>query len=105
ILLLALPAVVSAQALQINPATLSGGVVGASYPIQILGATGGTSPYGSTTAPVGPNSNCSVPTSASRWCVAGGSFPAGLTLSTTGSIGGTPTTATGGPSIFVVRLT
>jgi uncharacterized protein (TIGR03437 family) len=60
---------------------LAGGMVGLGYS-QTLGATGGTPPY--------------------TWSVSSGSLPAGLTLSSSGTISGTPTTA--GTSSFTVRV-
>jgi len=59
-------------ALKLTTATLANGTVGSSYSAT-LQASGGTSPY--------------------KWSVASGSLPAGLTLSTTGTISGTPTIA------------
>jgi beta-glucanase (GH16 family) len=59
-------------ALKLTTATLAKGTVGTAYSAA-LAATGGTSPY--------------------KWSVASGSLPAGLTLSSTGTISGTPKTA------------
>jgi hypothetical protein len=60
---------------------LPGGVVGVAY-TQTFAATGGTSPY--------------------QWLVSAGALPTGLTLSATGSLTGTPTTA--GTFNFTVRV-
>jgi hypothetical protein len=68
--------------LSITTAALPGGTVGASYSAT-LAASGGTTPY--------------------TWSLASGTLPPGLTLSATGSISGTPTTA--GTSTFTVRVT
>jgi len=56
----------------INTSTLANGTVGSSYSAALT-ATGGTSPY--------------------KWSLASGSLPAGLALSTSGTISGTPTAA------------
>ncbi len=66
----------------ITTTTLPGGTVGTSYSQQ-LSAAGGATPY--------------------AWTIASGSLPAGLTLSASGVISGTPTAA-GSPS-FTVRVT
>ena len=69
----------------ITTTSLPGGEVGAPYS-QNLGATGGVQPYG-------------------NWTVSSGSLPPGLTLnSSTGVIGGTPTTTTGSPFSFSVTV-
>jgi uncharacterized protein (TIGR03437 family) len=60
---------------------LAGGAVGIGYS-QTLAATGGSPPY--------------------TWSVAGGSLPAGLTLSSSGTISGTPTAV--GTSNFTARV-
>ena len=65
--------------LTITTSSLPNGVVSVPYS-QNLAATGGTTPY--------------------TWTLATGSLPAGLTLSSSGAIGGTPTTA-GSPSFTV----
>lgn len=84
----ALPAINGAEppppppALDITTTSLSNGMVGITYSAQVS-ANGGTSPY--------------------TWSLAAGSLPAGLSLSTAGVIGGTPTTA--GTSSFSVRVT
>ncbi|MBV8818497.1 MAG: putative Ig domain-containing protein, partial [Acidobacteriaceae bacterium] len=67
--------IIVATALTQNPQTLPNGVVGVAYPGATLTATGGTPPY--------------------SWSLAGGSnpLPPGLSLSSTGAISGTPTTA------------
>ncbi|HHY65621.1 MAG TPA: IPTL-CTERM sorting domain-containing protein, partial [Alicyclobacillus sp.] len=62
----------AAQALSINTQSLPNGTVGSDYAAS-LDASGGTSPY--------------------TWTVVNGSLPDGLTLSTDGTISGTPTTA------------
>ena len=59
--------------LSITTSALANGTVGAAY-TQTLTATGGTLPY--------------------TWTLVSGALPAGLTLSSTGTISGTPTTAT-----------
>jgi large repetitive protein len=64
--------VITAPPLAITTIDLAGGKVGVSY-AQSLGATGGTPPY--------------------DWRISQGSLPDGLTLSTSGTIAGTPTTA------------
>ncbi|MFZ1904252.1 MAG: putative Ig domain-containing protein [Steroidobacteraceae bacterium] len=58
--------------LVISTTSLPGGQVGAAYSATLT-ATGGTSPYG--------------------WSITSGSLPAGLSLSSSGAISGTPTTA------------
>jgi predicted extracellular nuclease len=65
-----------------NPATLPGGTIGLPYNTSLT-ATGGTAPY--------------------SFIVTAGSLPAGLTLSSTGSITGTP--AVLGSSTFTVQVT
>ncbi|WP_321472203.1 Ig domain-containing protein [uncultured Paludibaculum sp.] len=70
-------------ALQITtPSALPAATPGLAYS-QILSVSGGSSPY--------------------NWSLAGGSMPTGLTLSTTGLLSGTPTTA--GTFNFVTRVT
>ncbi len=66
----------------ITTTTLPGAVVGTGYSAALT-ATGGTSPY--------------------SWAVVGGSLPAGLTLSPSGSITGTPSAQ--GSATFTVRAT
>ena len=66
------PATASVAPLQIGTVALAGGTVGTAYSAT-LSATGGTSPY--------------------TWSLASGSLPAGLTLSSSGVISGTPTAA------------
>jgi len=66
----------------ITTTTLPGGTVGTSYSQQ-LSAAGGATPY--------------------SWTLASGSLPAGLGLSTSGVISGTPTAA--GSASFTVRVT
>jgi hypothetical protein len=68
--------------LGITAASLAAGTVGVAYS-QALGASGGTPPY--------------------SWSVAGGSLPAGLSLSPGGTISGTPGTA--GSGSFTVQVT
>lgn len=70
------------SSLAITTTTLPGGTTGTSYSQQ-LSAAGGTTPY--------------------SWTVASGSLPAGLGLSSSGVIGGTPTAA--GSSTFTVQVT
>ena len=60
--------------LVITTQSLPSGMINVDYPQQILGATGGTSPY--------------------TWALSTGSLPGGVTLSTGGVVGGVPT-ATG----------
>lgn len=72
----------SGTALQITTASLPGGTVGAAY-TATLQATGGITPY--------------------AWSLASGtSLPSGLTLSASGTLGGTPNTA--GTSTFTVQV-
>jgi subtilisin family serine protease len=66
----------------ISTTSLPGGTTGTSYSAAFA-ATGGTTPY--------------------TWSVSAGTLPAGLTLSSGGSLTGTPTTA--GTSTFTVRVT
>ncbi len=68
--------------LVITTTTLADGVVGASY-TQTLAASGGDANY--------------------NWSLSSGTLPAGLSLSTSGVISGTPTAVTSGPS-FVVQV-
>ena len=69
-------------ALTVTTSSLPGGTVGTAYS-QALAASGGTPPY--------------------TWALATGTLPAGLTLSTGGTISGTPSAA--GSSTFTVRAT
>ena len=69
-------------AIQIISSSLPSGSVGTSYG-QSLSATGGRPPY--------------------QWSQSGGSLPAGLTLSSTGVVSGTPTAP--GPFSFGVMVT
>jgi Putative Ig domain len=69
--------------LQITTASLPGGAVGTTYSQQQLQATGGSTPY--------------------NWSVTQGAIPTGLTLSSSGAIDGTPTTA--GTFNFTVTVT
>ena len=77
-----MPLTIAVQApLKITTTTLPSGMVGSVYSAP-LNATGGTMPY--------------------AWSIASGSSaPAGLTLSSTGSLSGTPTTATGSTPVSV----
>jgi hypothetical protein len=73
-------------ALAIAAATLPNGALNATYPNTTLQAQGGTPPY-------------------SSWAVSIGALPNGLTLnSSTGVIGGAPTTTTGSPFSFSVTV-
>jgi hypothetical protein len=69
--------------LSISTSALPNGTVGAAYS-QTLTANGGTSPY--------------------TWTITSGTLPAGLTLSSSGVISGTPTTA-GGPTSVTFKVT
>ena len=71
----------ASEAPTITTSSLPDGVVGESY-VAELSASGGETPY--------------------SWTVISGALPAGLTLSSAGSISGTPTTA--GTSSFTVRV-
>jgi hypothetical protein len=75
------PATLSVTSLAISTTGLPAGVVGQAYSAQ-LNATGGATPY--------------------SWSVASGALPAGLTLSSSGAISGTPTTA--GTSTFTAEV-
>ena len=72
----------SAPTLTITTASVPNGIVGTAYSFT-LAATGGTTPY--------------------LWTVTSGALPAGLSLSKSGTISGTPTSA--GPSNFTVQVT
>jgi uncharacterized protein (TIGR03437 family) len=75
---------VNPQPITINaPSPLSSGMVSVDYPVQTLSASGGAAPY--------------------AFKVTSGSLPAGLVLSTTGAVSGTPTAA--GNSSFTVTAT
>jgi Putative Ig domain/Abnormal spindle-like microcephaly-assoc'd, ASPM-SPD-2-Hydin/Immunoglobulin domain/Protein of unknown function (DUF1565) len=76
------PATLSVTSLAISTTSLPTGVVGQAYSAQ-LNATGGATPY--------------------SWSVASGALPAGLALSSSGAISGTPTTA--GASTFTAKVT
>src|SRR6185503_9942198 len=78
----ALSIVINPAALAVTTTTLPAGTVATAYS-QSLAATGGTLPYG--------------------WTLLSGTLPDGLTLSSTGTINGTPTTA--GTANFTVRAT
>ena len=69
-------------AITVSPSTLPYGIVGGSYS-QTISASGGISPY--------------------SWTVSAGTLPPGLTLSSAGSLSGTPTTA--GTYAFTLRAT
>lgn len=71
----------SGNALQVATSSLPAGTVQTSYSAN-LSASGGTTPY--------------------TWSIASGQLPAGLTLSSSGAITGTPTTA--GQSSFTVQV-
>jgi hypothetical protein len=71
-------------AVAITTASLPNGAVGVGYSQQ-LAATGGQAPL--------------------TWSLAGGVLPTGLTLNAGGLVSGTPTTATGSPFGFTVRVT
>jgi len=73
---------ITAATLAISTTGLPGGTVTVPYSAQ-LNATGGIAPY--------------------TWALATGALPAGLTLSSSGAISGTPTTA--GTSSFTVQVT
>ncbi|WP_158225473.1 putative Ig domain-containing protein [Rhizobium sp. 11515TR] len=74
--------VVAAPAITIAPASLPGGTAGTAYS-QTLTASGGTGPY--------------------TYSLASGNLPAGVALSSTGTLIGTPTTA--GPFNFTITAT
>jgi hypothetical protein len=69
-------------ALGVSTASLPPASTGIAYPQTTLTATGGTAPY--------------------SWSITSGALPTGLTLSASGTISGTPTTA--GTSNFTVRV-
>jgi hypothetical protein len=73
--------VVEAAELQISTATLPGAATSTAY-YTTVAATGGTAPY--------------------TWSLSSGSLPAGLTLSSSGQITGTPTTS--GTSTFTIQV-
>ena len=73
--------VIEASTLQISTTTLPAGATSNAYDA-VLAATGGTTPY--------------------TWSLLSGSLPAGLTLSASGQITGTPTTS--GSSTFTVQV-
>jgi Putative Ig domain/Abnormal spindle-like microcephaly-assoc'd, ASPM-SPD-2-Hydin/Immunoglobulin domain/Immunoglobulin I-set domain/Protein of unknown function (DUF1565) len=75
-------ATLAVTSLAISMTSLPTGLVGQGYSAQ-LNATGGATPY--------------------SWSVASGALPAGLTLSSSGAISGTPTTA--GTSTFTAKVT
>ena len=69
----------------ITTTTVPSGAVNATYPSTTLQAQGGTPPY-------------------SHWAVSSGALPTGMTLSSSGVLGGAPTTATGSPFSFSVTV-
>lgn len=71
----------TAAPVAISTSVMPNGTVGVAYSVA-LQATGGTTPY--------------------TWSIASGNLPAGLTLSTTGTASGVPTTA--GSSTFTVKV-
>jgi hypothetical protein len=73
---------IASAPLQVSTANLPGATVSQAYTAQ-LNATGGTPPY--------------------TWSVSSGSLPAGLSLSSSGAISGTPTTA--GSNTFTAQVT
>jgi len=73
----------TSSALSVSQSSLTNGVVGTAYS-QTLSATGGTPPY--------------------TWTLTSGILPAGLSLSSSGVIAGTPTTA-GGPISISFQVT
>jgi len=75
--------VTNSVSLGITTSSLPNGTVGTAYS-QTLAATGGTSPY--------------------TWKITSGSLPTGLSLSSSGVISGTPTTA-GGPTSVTFQVT
>ncbi len=74
--------IVAAPFAFVTPSPLPAGTVGVAYSL-LMGVSGGTPPY--------------------TWSVVGGSLPAGLTLSSGGTLNGTPSTA--GPTSFTTRIT
>ncbi len=72
-------------AMTITPLTVASGTVGSTYS-QTLSGNGGTAPYGA-------------------WTVTSGTLPAGLSLSLSGVISGTPTASNGAGVSFTVRTT
>jgi hypothetical protein len=74
--------VVAAPVIGLSPASLPDGQIGVAYS-QVFSASGGTAPY--------------------RYAVSGGALPAGLALSSDGSLSGSPTTA--GSYAFAVSAT
>ena len=78
---LTLTVATAVQSPTVSTNALAGGTVGTAYSVT-LGATGGKTPY--------------------TWSTTTGSLPAGLTLSSSGAISGTPTTA--GSAAFTVQV-
>ena len=74
--------VVSVPPLQVTSSQLPGGTVGSAY-IATLNASGGTSPY--------------------SWSVSSGTLPTGLSLSSSGTLSGTPTVAGAFPFTVAVK--
>ncbi len=79
---LSIPVAAVTTPIKINTSTLPSGQIAATYSTT-LAATGGTTPY--------------------NWSVSAGALPAGLALSTTGTISGTPTAS--GSFSFTVKVT
>lgn len=75
--------VVNAPTMVLSPATLPSGQVGTAYPTTSFATTGGTAPY--------------------EYKVTAGTLPTGLTLSTAGTLSGTPSVS--GPFNFTVTAT
>ena len=75
-------AVTTAQPLTVATSSLPSGTATLAYPAQTLTASGGTTPY--------------------NWSIVSGALPQGLSLSSSGTISGTPTTA--GTSTFLVQV-
>jgi fibronectin type 3 domain-containing protein len=75
---------VTTVTITISPSTLPSGTVNAAYS-QTLTASGGTGPY--------------------HFALASGTLPPGLTLSTSGVLSGTPTSASGSPYSFTISAT
>ncbi len=93
-----------------TPSPLSSGMANVDYPLQVLGASGGTPPYTFTTSQNG-SSQVRASSPAGTQSVTGlhpdaasqNTLPAGLTLTPDGAISGTPTAA--GSSTFTVTAT
>ena len=93
-----------------TPSPLSSGMANVDYPLQVLGASGGTPPYTFTTSQNG-SSQVRASSPAGTQSVTGphpdaasqNTLPAGLTLTPDGAISGTPTAA--GSSTFTITAT